>query len=59
MISVLKQSICNDQKVDDVVMEAIANKKKLEREFMLREDLLEAIKKGRARVALMQKKVEE
>ena len=58
VLDLLKRSVSDKALVDQSIMDALSSGRKLERQFMLREELLEEIKKSKQRQAVLQKKIE-
>jgi len=54
----LKNSVNDKALVDRSILDALSSGQKLERKFMLREELLEEIKKNKQRQVVLQKKID-
>lgn len=58
VIKVLLETVKDKAASDDAILDALSTGKSLDRQFYLREELLEEIKKKKARVTAMRKRIE-
>ena len=58
VIKVLIDKVPNKETSDEAILDALSTGRSLDRHFLLREELLEEIKKKKARVTGMRKKID-